>query len=174
MTLFISNPSRQQAVFFYRRAVTKDNSGPAQVVIPEGGQVEIGHGWTALETAYVITQILRAGGADAAEAHGHMGTFTGLLYRENHAVDVEEILTAHEGVKAAAEERSVTNATRGALAFDRTANKGARQRLAKVTEVEVIQELAPREKPTGNEVHFKMSIDPEGSSNARGILGLPN
>lgn len=172
MTLFISNPSRQQAVFFYRRAITRDNSGPSQVVIPEGGQVEIGHGWGREETDYVITQILRAGGASAAEAHGHMGSFTGLLYREQQPVDTDEILTAHEGVKAAAEERSVANATRGALAFDRTANKGQRQRLAKVTEVEVIQELAPREQRTGNEAHFKMSIDPDGSSDARGIRGL--
>lgn len=172
MTLFISNPSRQQAVFFYRRAVTKDTSGPAQVIIPAGGQVEIGHGWAHEETAYVIQQVLRAGGANAAEAHGRMGTFTGLLYRESHPVDVDEILTAHEGVKTAAEERSAANATRGALAFDRTANRGQRERLAKVTEVEVRQELAPHQRATGEEIHFKMAIDPDGSSDVKGIQGL--
>ena len=172
MTLCISNPSRQQAVFYYRRAVTNDTSGPASVTIPEGGQVEIGHGWSHEETAYVIQQIFASGGAHADEARGRLGKFTGLLYREMRPVTVDEIVEAHESVLAAAEERSAAQATRGALAFDRQANKGRRQRLARITEVEVHQELAPGEKPRGDEVHFKMTVDPDGSSDARGIPGL--
>lgn len=173
MTLYISNPSRQETVFYYRRAVTNDTSGPATVHIPAGGQVEIGHGWAREETAYVVNQILRAGGADAAQAHGRMGKFTGLLYREGHPVDEDEIVTAHEGVLEHAEERSATQAVRGALAFDRMANKGKRgNRLARITEVEVEQDPPPHSAPTGNEVHFKMTVDPEGSSDARGIPGL--
>ncbi len=173
MTLYISNPSRQQTVFYYRRAVTRDNSGPHSIPIPSGCQVAIGQRWTKEETAYVIEQILRAGGADAAEAHGKMGAFTGLLYREGHAVDEDEIVTAHESVLKDAQDRSVKQATLGALGFDRvanTTNKGRRgQRLARVTEVEVIQELPPHQHPTGDEVHFQMTIDPEGSSDMRGL-----
>lgn len=176
MTIYISNPSRQTVVFYYRRAVTKDTSGPSSVTIFSGEQVELGRQWSRDEHAYVIEQIERHGGANAAEAHGRMGSrFTGMLYREVHPVDQDEIVTAHESVKAAAEERSVTQATRGALAFDQVVNntgkRGSRQRLARVTEVEVIQELMPHTKPTGDEVHFKMSVDPQGSSDARGVLG---
>lgn len=174
--IYVSNPSTQEVVFYYRRAITKDASGPSAVNIPRGGQVELTRGmrWTSEERSYVIGQIVRNGGANAAEAHGRMGSrFTGLLYREEHPVDEDEIVTAYESVKAAAEERSVERATRGALAFDRTANRGQkRDRLAKVTSVEVRQELAPHQKPTGDEVHFEMSVDPEGSSDARGISGL--
>ena len=171
-TLYISNPSRQDAIFYYRRAITNDNSGAASVTIPQGGQVALGAGWNREEIAYVIQQILAAGGANAAEAHGRMGKFTGLLYREDYPVAKTEILTAHEGVKAAAEDRSVSQATRGALAFDRATNKGARQRLARQTEVEVEQILPPHTTPTGDEVHFKLAVDPDGSADARGIPGL--
>lgn len=172
MNLYISNPSRQEVVFYYRRAVTKDTSGPAQVHIAAGGQAMLGAGWTRDEITYVISQIEAQGGANAAVAHGRMGKFTGLIYREEYPVDEDEILVAHEGVKAAAEDRSVTQATRGALAFDRNANRGKRERIAKVTEIEVIQQLPPHQKATGDEVHFKLSVDPDGSSDARGIPGL--
>lgn len=175
MTLYISNPSRQPAAFYFRRAITRDTSQPSVVHIAAGGQEAIGQGWTREETSYVIQQILRAGGADAAEAHGRMGSkFTGLLYREVHPVDVDEIVTAHESVLEHAKDRSVAQATRGALAFDRSANKGKRQRLAQITEVEVKQELPPHQRPTGDEVHFKMSVDPNGSSDARGVPGVVN
>lgn len=171
MTIFVSNPSRQAVVFYYRRTISRDTSGPAAIDIPSGGQVELGHGWSPEETAYVISQIIRAGGANAAEAHGKMGSFTGMLYRETNPVDVGEIVTAHESVMKHAEDRSVSNATRGALAFDRAANANKGQkthgRLARVTEVEVIQELPPHQSRTGDEVAFKLSVDPEGRADVR-------
>ena len=177
MSLYISNPSRQEAVFYYRRAKSPpgwtDNSGPGHVTIPAGGQVMVGAGWTRDETAYVIEQIMQQGGEDAAVAHGRMGKFTGLLYREFSPVQVDEIETAHESVKAAAEERSVTQATRGAMAFDRVINKGRRgQREARTTEVEIKQELPPHVRPTGDEVHMRVAVDPDGSADVRGIPGL--
>jgi hypothetical protein len=182
MMLYISNPSRQTVVFYYRTKIaprgTTDNSGPSNVTIYSGEQVAIGQRWSPEETSYVISQIERHGGANAAEAHGRMGSrFTGLLYREVHPVDVEEIITAHESVLAAAEERSVRQTTRGALAFDVAANgasgkRGSHQRIAKVTEVEVKEQLPPHTKATGNEVHFKLSVDPDGSNDARGLVGV--
>jgi hypothetical protein len=164
MTLFISNPSTQEVVFYYRRAITNDSSGPSAVPIRAGGQVEIGHNWAYAETEYVIRQIIRAGGASAAEAHGRMGKFTGLLYREKHPVDVDEIVTANEAVKVAAEQRSVEKAQLGAQAFDLTTNqRGRGQRIAKLTEVEIKQELPRGQRPTGNEVHFKQTVAPPGA-----------
>lgn len=173
MSLFISNPSRQDAVFYYRRAITNDSSGPAQITIPRGGQVELGHNWTRAELDYVVNQIESQGGLNASAAHGSMPTFTGLLYRESKPVSVDEIVAAHEGTKAAAEKRSAENAVRGALAFDRKANEGKRgMRAARVTEVEVIQDPPPHSAPTGDEIHFGMSVDPQGQSSARGVPGL--
>ncbi len=173
MTLYISNPSRQDVVFYFRTAITKDNSGPSSVSIRSGGQVEVGHNWSKEETGYVIQQILRAGGADAAEAHGSMGsTFTGLLYREKAPVSKDEIITANESVEEAGKKRSAEQATRGALAFDRSANQGQRERKVKTTTVEVHQQLPPHQRPTGDEVHFEMSVDPDGTADVRNIPGL--
>jgi hypothetical protein len=171
MTLFISNPSKQHAEFHFRTSVGKDNpSGPQAVIIPSGGQVEVGHGWTAEQTAYVIKQLLMQGGADAAQAHGKMQNFSGLLYRENDTVDVEEIVTAHDAMVAGQEERSAKQATRSALAFDRTVNPKRNERRSKVTGVEIIQQTAPNQRPTGDEISFNLSVDPE---NGRSDVRLP-
>jgi hypothetical protein len=170
MSLYVSNPSRQQVEFHYRTAITKDTSGPSVVVIPSGGQVEIGHGWTREQMAYVIQQIELGGGGDAALAHGKMGKFTGLLYRVSNPVDEDEIVTANKSVEQDAMERSVAQATRSAVAFDRIANKNqGRQkgRLAKSTTVEIVQELEPHAHRTGDEVEFSLTVDPDGRSDVR-------
>jgi hypothetical protein len=168
MVLYVSNPSRQMVVFYYRTKITNDNSGPAVREIPSGAQIELGHGWSRDEIEYVIEQIERTGGISAAEAHGRLGArVTGLVYREDHPVDEDEITAANASLEKAGEERSVKQATRGALAFDRAANtsKGrTKERLARVTQVEVIEELEPHRHKTGDEVSFKMTVDPDGRS----------
>lgn len=170
MSLFISNPSKQNVVFHFRTSVPKDNSGPMAVEIPSGRQVEIGHGWSPEEREYVIKQIEKRGGRDAAEVHATMGKFLGLLYRDNRPVTEGEIVMGHSAVLKTQEERSVAEATRAALAFDRNANQRVRgKRLARVTQVEVEQEIDPHARRTGDEVTFSLSVDPEG----RGDVSLP-
>lgn len=173
MTLFVSNPSRQQVEFHYRTAITKDTSSPQVAIIPYGCQVEIGWGWTPEQQAYVIEQIERAGGAAADVAKG-IEKFTGLLYREARPVSVEEIEIANEKVEEDAQDRSIAQAMRGVAAFDRVANQNQgkqKGRLARSTTVEVIQEMAPHEHRTGKEVEFSLTVDPEGRSDIR-VPGL--
>lgn len=168
MSLYVSNPSKQDVVFHYRTDVTRDTSGPFAIPIASGSQVMLGHNWTREQKDYVIRQILNQGGADAAEAHGRMGKFTGLLYRDNHPVSVDEIQTAHEEVVHDAEDRSVKAATRSALAFDKSANaRGRGQRLARVTEVEILEEKAPHDRRTGDETSFKLTVDPDGRTDVK-------
>jgi hypothetical protein len=173
MTLFISNPSKQQVEFHFRRAVTRDTSGPQCVVIQSGCQVPVGHGWPREEIAYIIQQLENQGGANAAVAHGRMGKFTGLLYRDDQPVDEDEIVTAHDAIVTDQEERSVQQTTRSALAFDRSANRnnkngrGGKDRLARVTQVEVIQELEPHQRLTGEEIRFSLSVDPDAHADAK-------
>ena len=173
MVLFISNPSRQNVEFYYRTRITNDGSGSGPLIksIPSGTQVEIGHGWTHEETAYVIRQIESQGGCSAAETHGRLGSrVTGLVYREDHPIDEDEILAGNASLEKAGEERSVREATRGALAFDRAANKNkGRQatRIARTTEVEVIEELPPHTHRTGDEVAFKLTVDPDGRADIK-------
>lgn len=174
MTLYISNPSRQPVVFYYRKAITRDTSQPHSVHIAPGCQEAIGQNWSREEKTYVISQILATGGADAAEAHVRLRGFTGLLYRDVNPVGRDEIEVAHESVMQHAQERSVKQVTRSALSYDKQTNGSRRERAAKVTGVEIKQELARGQRVTGDEVHFDMTIDPDGSTDARGILGIVN
>jgi hypothetical protein len=170
--LYLSNPSKQNHTFYYR---TGGGALLANVEIPSGQQVALNRDsrWSGKDLEDVLRHIRLYGGHEASDTHRPMPKFTGLLYRVDDEVTEDEIVAGHEATVANQEQRSATEATRAALAFDRGANKltgrGKQQRVAKVTQVEVIQELEKHQRPTGNEVHFDVSIDPEG----RGDAGLP-
>ncbi len=165
VSLYISNPTKQHSVFFYREPV---ENLLASVEIASGGQAEIGHGWSPAQKAKVIAQLDLHGARDAAEAHGRIkGKFLGLLYRDRGVISTEEIETGHAGVVETQEQRAVAEATKAALGFDRGINKGTRgRRAARMTEVVVEQQLGPHERATGNEVAMSIQIDPEGRSDA--------
>jgi hypothetical protein len=162
MTLHLANPSFQNHHFHFREPV---NNLVNMIEIAQGGQVEIGHGWTPAQQALVIKQLERFGARDAAEAHGSMRKFSGLIYRDMGQIEAAEIEMAHEAELQTREERSVKAATIGALAFDRTARAKTRDRPpARVTETTVRQETAPGVKAPNGMVDFSMSIDPNGRS----------
>jgi hypothetical protein len=160
MSLYISNPSKQNVTFFYRDPI---NNLLARMDIGSGRQVMVGAKWTAAEKARVIEQLERFGSRDAAEAHGKMGRFLGLLYRDMAPISTDEILMGHTAMVDTQEQRTVAETTKAALAFDRVTNGAIRgQRRARQTQVEVIEQLAPHSRPTGNEASFSLTVDPEG------------
>lgn len=169
--LYLSNPSRQHVTFCFR--TTQPKSVPDQVTIRSGQQVEIGHKWSAEDRSMVIEQLRRSGARDAAEAHGHMDRFQGLLYRDAAPVDEGEIMMAHDAVVATQEARTAAQTTRAALGFDRTANRGIQRggkRLARVTEVEVAEHVDPRDRSNKKDpVHFQMAVDPEGRTDVKAV-----
>lgn len=171
--LCISNTTKHHLQFPYRLEKVRKGepySHPLQLVIPSGQQVDVGHRWTAEQRAYVIEQLERYGARDAAESYGQMGQFHGLLYRESAPVSEDEIRLGHEAVVDTQEKRAVREAVRGALAFDRNSRKEVakrRGRPAQITEVEVKQEVAPNSRPTGNEVAFSLSVDPDGRTDVK-------
>ena len=162
--LYLSNPCRQEVQFFYRTEKTAIPSGPKSIMIPSGGQVELGHQWSDDEFDYVLVQIEALGGRDASEAHGHLKKFTGLLFRVGLPVDEDEILMAHASVTRATEDRSVAQATNSVAAFDKRANmKGKGRRLARVTGIEVEELKEQGARVTGDEMHLNMEINPDSS-----------
>lgn len=167
--LCISNTTKQTIRFQYRlvkiRRGEEDPGHPFLLVIPSGQQVEAGHNWTPEQRAYVIRQLEFYGARDAAESYGKMPGFLGLLYRDAAVVSEDEITLGHDAVVKTQEERAVREAVRGALAFDRNSRSEAarqRRRPARITTVEVEEEVPPNSRPTGNEVAFMLSVDPEG------------
>jgi hypothetical protein len=165
MTLNLANPSFQNHHFHFREPV---NNLINVVEIDRGCQQEIGHGWSREQTRKVIEQLERYGARDAAEAHGAMGKFAGLLYRDIGQITSSEIEMAHEAEVQTREERSVKAATVSALAFDHSARKPSRDRpAARVTETIVKQDTAPGVKKAANPVDFSLSVDPNGRSDVK-------
>lgn len=167
MALYISNCTTQNFVFNYREPV---NKLLRHVRIPDGGQVVIGEGWTAQQQQQVIEQLEVFGGRDAAEVYGKMEKFTGIVYRDCGVISEEEIRLGHDSELKTREERSVAEATKAALGFDRAVRRRSREHpAARETEVEVAQELPRGQRPKGDEVKFSLSVTPEG----RGDVKLP-
>lgn len=160
--LYIANPSLQRHQFNYREPV---NNLINIVEIEAGSQTAIGQHWTSSQQVKVIEQLERFGARDAAEAHGKMGRFTGLIYRDMGQIEEAEIEMAHAAEMQTREERSVAAATTSALAFDRSARKQTRERPgARVTETSVREEAPPGTKLKRAEVDFGLTVDPEGRS----------
>ena len=161
--IYLSNPTRQNWVFNYRT--------PAKLLaateIPAGQQVEIGKGWTPEQTEGVVTQMRRAGFRETSEFNGRVNKFLGLLFRIDTPVQSDQIYQANDVVTATQRQRSVDETVKSAAAFDRNANRKSQSgRLARVTQTEVIQELGPHDRPTGDEVAFSMTVDADtGTSN---------
>jgi len=164
MNLYISNTTKQNWDFHYRLSVHKGQSAP-HVRIPSGAQIEM-RDLEDSDARVLVRQLELYGARDAAEAHGSLKTFTGILYRFGNPVDVEEIHMGHDAVVDTQEKRSVVEAQKSALGFDHGVQAIGRkgQRVAKETSVEILERGDPREKPTGKEIDFKVSINPEGGS----------
>lgn len=164
--LYLANPSYQKHHFHFREPV----NNLINVIEMEAGAQEgpIGHGWSAEQRAKVIEQLERYGARNASDAHGKMTKFAGLLYSDVRIISEDEILAGHDAEMQTREERSATAATKGALAFDRTARARNRERpSARETKVEVRQDIAPGSRLTGDEVQFDIEVSPEGRSDVR-------
>lgn len=165
MALHLANPSRQNHIFPYREPV---NNLLAYVDLRSGAQAVIGHGWTAEQTAKVVRQVEQHGGRDAAETHGKMGRFSGLLYRDIGEISEDEIRMGNDAEEQTRDERSATQATRAALGFDRSVRSKRKERpSARTTEVVVQQEVARGERAKGNEIAFGLTVDPEGRNDVK-------
>jgi hypothetical protein len=163
--LFVSNPSRQNVKFKYRTTQAKRFADT--LVVPALGQVEIGHNWSSADRAMFIEQIRLHGGRSAAETRGSSLTrFYGLIYRENVPVAVDEIDTAAAAVIATKETLTKEAVLNTAAGFDRNANghKPQGKRKAVVTETTIQQVVPQGHYPTGNEIDFKLTIDPTVNS----------
>lgn len=162
----ISNPTLQNWTVHYRLGApgSPELRNLMQFPVPSGGQFEIGHGWDAIQKAQFIRHLeVNYGARDAAEVHGQMRGFSGLLYRDIGQITTTEIEQAHESETDTRQDRSVTQAVRSALAFDNASRRDTKARPgARVTEIEVTQELPRGQRRRGNEVAFSMTVDPEG------------
>jgi hypothetical protein len=166
MPIHIANCTKQTLRYCYR---PPEHHQPLIVTIPSGQQALIGQNWSEPQMGAVITHMERHGFRPASEANSRLKEFSGVFYRIEKPVTESQIHTGHDALVEHQQHRSAQEATRGALAFDSATRdpKDRRRRLARVTEVSVKQDIPPREKPTGDEVNFSLSVDPNGRADAK-------
>jgi hypothetical protein len=162
MTLYIANTTRQNWNHHFR---VPEMSRPYFVQIPAGRQVKVNENLGRDSEDAIIRQLLRYGGRNANEVSGRLEQFPGIFFRTDRAISESEIVSGHEAVLDHAERRSADEATRSALAFDAiNRDSDTNQRLARETQVEIIQEVPKDQKRTGEEVNFSVSVAENGSS----------
>lgn len=175
MTICISNTTKQHFRFHYRLGAASRSAGYAGVggaqllLIPSGKQIEIGNDWSEDERAYFIRQLERAGGRDAAEVHGPVDTFHGLLFRDDHPISEDEIRLGHDAVVKTQEKVSVSEALRAAVGHAGNMDHGSKRRKqapARRSSVSMTEEVSGQNAPTGDEVSFDIEVGPDGDPKA--------
>ncbi|WP_320533660.1 hypothetical protein [Robbsia andropogonis] len=165
MSIFIANCTKQNLIHFYRLPETGRHQ---HVEIASGQQKEVGKGWTEAQKRAVIDHMESVGFRAAPDAGGALSSFSGWIYRIGRPVTEAQIVDAHDDLVESQEMRSAAEASRAALAFDRsTRDKKTGKRSAKTTEVEVLQDIPRNERPTGQEVNFSLSVAEDGRSDVK-------
>jgi hypothetical protein len=165
-TIYVANGSKQRLKFNYR---LPESNRIHELDVHSGRQEEIGEGWTDTTVEYFIKQLEHAGFRRSSETNGRLVNFSGFMYSIDKATTETQIRSGHEARVEAQEKISATEAQRAALAMDQ-ANRlpgDRRKRLAKVTQVEVEQDVGPRDMPTGNEVKMSVTVDASAPESAR-------
>ena len=161
MSLYIANTTKQHWNLCFR---VPESHRPYFAKIPSGEQVEVGKNWTMAQIDGVIKEIQRYGARHASEVSGKLDKFAGILYSTSRPISEDHIVTGHDAVVDHQELRSAEEAVRAAKAFDTVhRDKKSRKRRAKMTAVEVEQDVPDNVKPNGNEVHFSLSVAEDGA-----------
>lgn len=140
--LYIANATRQNFRFHFR---IPENDKAMILEIPSGQQREVGKGWTDESYQACVSQLEKYGARKAEEAHGALRNFnSGILY-SHKIIKEDEIVYGNEQHLDSAQDRSVTQATRTALAADHNhRDKRTRKRKAKSVTTEVLKHGDPR------------------------------
>ena len=164
--VFVANGTKQRLKFHYR---IPESTRIHELEVHSGHQELIGEGWTDTTVEYFIKQLENAGFRRSHETSGRMDNFSGWMYSLDKPTTETQIESGHEARVETQEKISAIEAQRGALAMDQANRvpKDRRKRLAKVTTVEVEQEIGPRDSPTGNEVHMSVTVDASAPESAR-------
>ncbi|OYY59041.1 MAG: hypothetical protein B7Y55_01135 [Polynucleobacter sp. 35-46-207] len=131
--------------------------------ILSGKQVELGAKWSPEQLSEVIAHLELFGVRNASDSRIKLSEFDGYLYSTGKPITSDSISMAHEKLVEKQERVSASEATKSALAFDATSRGRGGKRMARTSEVEVIQDIPSREKPTGKEVAFSIAVDPTGT-----------
>lgn len=158
--MYIANTTKQN----WRLNIRVPEMPRHQVVMVQSGhQTELGRAWNPIQVSEVITQLERFGARPARDSKGKLLRFPGILYSTDKPIPVDQIEMGHEAVVEDQSQRSVTELTKSALGFDASLrDKKTRKRVARVSALEITQDVPKGVKPSGEEVKFGVSVVPDG------------
>ncbi|OYV52334.1 MAG: hypothetical protein B7X10_00105 [Burkholderiales bacterium 21-58-4] len=160
MTIWVANTTRQEQELHVR---LPEMSGPYICRISSGRQGEVKNLSPAQEEAF-IAHLARYGAAKRADLHGKVKGFQGISYATDKAFKMDEFHYGHEEVLDTAQDRSVEEAVRSALAADmKMRDPSTGERLSLSTEVEMAEERAPEGKKGKR---MKVTVDPKTKNQA--------
>ena len=162
MPIYLANTTRQTIRFSYR---VPGIDKVMWVLIPSGRQEQLDKTlkFDSDQTASIVQQMERYGARESSQVNRRLKDFDGLLYNLSKPVKENDFEIGNAALIHHQEERSVSEAVIAARTFDAatTQDKG-RQRLAKTTAVEIIEDAKPGAKPTGDEIRSEIEISPQG------------
>ncbi len=164
MNLYIANATRQDVVFLLRlpekaKLHRLTLSSGRQDVIKDMSQNDINS---------IITHLERYGAVKRSNVRGKLSNFVGYVYSLDKPITEDEFHYGNEEVIDAAQNRSVVEATKAAMASELVSrNKVVKGQRAKRTVVGFEQEGGP--KPEKERLRMEVTVDPEVNGN----VGFP-
>ena len=163
MKVFIASCTRGTFIF---NAKLPENPKIIRVEIPSGHQVVFPIDMNEPQRAELIQQLERYGARERKGSHGKLEKFHGLVYSDEKPMKSDEIIAANVDQLDSAQNRSVEQATRSALAAELPFRdpKDRRKRTVKTVGIEVLEktEAGVKERPMMN-----VQIDETGSRNEK-------
>ena len=157
MTLWIANTTRQETEL---HVCLPENTKLLVRRISSGRQDEL-KGLSVGQEEAIIAHLLRYGGVNRKDLHGKNTRFQGMAFSTDRPFSENELRYGFEEVIDAAESRSVTEATKSALAADLSMRNADGSRISTSTEIEMIEEHPEK---NSKRKSMRIRVDPEVSN----------
>lgn len=155
--MWIANTTRQE----FQLEVRLPEMGRIYVAkVSSGKQVEIKDLSPAQED-YLIAHMERFGGVKRQNLHGKLKEFQGIAFATDKAFKMEEFHYGFEEVMETAQNRSVEEAVKSAMAADMHMREANGDRKSQTTEIEMAEEKPANEKKARR---MKITVDPKVSN----------
>lgn len=115
------------------------------------------------QNSSVVDQMETYGFRNVTDISRKLEDFDGMVFSTKKPIASTDYEVANAALIDKQEKRSAQEATKAALGFEQgTRDKRTGARLAKVTAVEIKQDLDPKQKATGNEIGMSIEMSVEG------------
>jgi len=163
MSLFLANCTKQTMRFTFR-VPEMQKLICEEILSGRQAQLDRSMSFSPEQLASVIDQMEVYGFRNVTDLNRKMEDFDGMVFSTNKPLSSTNIQVANESLVEKQEKRSAQEATNAAYGFEKgTRDKRTGARLARVTAVEIKQDLDPKQQATGKEIGMNIEMSVDGS-----------